>query len=79
MRDFTLLLCLLPHLGPGFGNVRPSSGERLSLLVKVIPRATGMLAQETGIYWLRTPFSIGITDDGSKFSSLKVSFENGHI
>ena len=45
MQIFTFFLCLLSHLGPGFGNGCTTSGERLSLLVPEISRATGMLAE----------------------------------
>jgi hypothetical protein len=38
-----------------------------------------MLAEETGTSWLRSYFSIGVTDDGSTSSSLKASLENCHI
>jgi hypothetical protein len=79
MRDFTLFLCLLSHFGPGFGNGHTFSGERLSLLVPEISHATGVLAEGTGIPWLRGNFSISVTNDGSKSSSLKSSFENDHV
>jgi hypothetical protein len=49
------------------------------LLVSEISHATGVLAEGTEISWLRSNFSIGVTDDGSKSPSLKASFENGHI
>ena len=78
MQDFTFFLCLLSHLGPCFGNGFTSS-KRLSLLVPEISRSTGALAKGTGISWLWSSFSIGITDDGSQSSSLKASLENGHI
>ena len=56
MRDFTFFLCLLSHFGPGFGNGRTSSGEGLSLLVREISLATGVVAEGTGISWLRSSF-----------------------
>ena len=53
MRDFTFFLCLLSYLGPGFGNGRTSSNEGPSLLVREISRATGVVAEGTGISRLR--------------------------
>jgi hypothetical protein len=79
MCDFIFFFCLLSHLGPRFGNGRTYSGERLSLLVPEISHSTGVLEEVTEISWLRSNFSIGVTDDGSKSSSLKASFENGHV
>jgi len=76
---FAFFLCPLSHLCPGFANGRTSYGERLSLLVPEISRATGVLAEGTWISWLRSSFPIGVTDDGSKSSSLKASLENCHI
>jgi hypothetical protein len=78
MQDSTSFLSLLSHPGTGFGKGRTSSGERLLLLAPEISRATGVLAEGTGIYWFRIYFSIDVTDDGSKSSSLKASLENGH-
>jgi len=54
------------------------------LLVKVfvrpeISRVTGMLTLGTAIAWLRIYFSIGVTDEGSKSSTLKSSHVNFHI
>jgi len=49
------------------------------LLVPEISHATGVLAEGTETFWLRSNYSIGVTDDGSKSSSLKESFENGHV
>jgi len=49
------------------------------LLAKEISHATGVLAEGTEISCLRSNFSIGVTDDCSKSSSLKASFENGHV
>ena len=65
MRDFTFFLCLLPHLGPGFGNGCTSSGERLSLLFPEISRGIGVHAEGTEISCLRNSCSIGVKDDGS--------------
>jgi hypothetical protein len=42
-------------------------------------KGTGVLTEGTGISWLRSSFSIDVTHDGSKFSSLKSSLENGYI
>jgi len=67
MQEFTVFLCLLSHLGPGFGNGRTTSGERLSLLVPEISHATGVLAEGTGISCLQSSFSTSVTDDGSKY------------
>jgi len=44
-----------------------------------ISRTTGMLAEGTEISRLESSFSIGVTDDGSKSSSLKASLENYQI
>jgi hypothetical protein len=80
MRDFTFFLCLLSHIGPGFGNGHTSSGERPSLLVPETSHATGLLAEGTEIFWLKGYFfSIGVTNDGSISSSLEASLENGQI
>lgn len=79
MLEFTFLLCLLSHIRPGFVDGRPSSGERLSLLISEIFRATEVLAEGTEISLLQSSFSIGVTDDGSKSSSLKASLENGQV
>jgi len=49
------------------------------LLVPEISHATGVLAEGIGISCLRSNFSIGVTGDCSKSSSLKASFENGHV
>jgi hypothetical protein len=38
-----------------------------------------VLAEGTGISWLRSIFSIDITDDGSESLSMKASLENVHI
>jgi len=43
------------------------------LLVPEISRATGVQAEGTGISWLRSSFSKGVTDDGSKSSTLMSS------
>jgi hypothetical protein len=67
MRVFTFFLCLLSHLGPGFWNGCMTSGERLSLLVPEISRATEVLAKRTGISYLRSSFSISVRDDGSEY------------
>ena len=76
-------LHLLPlsrsHLRPGFGNGRTFSSESPSLLISEISHVTGMLAEGTEISCLLSNFSIGVTDDSSKSSSLKASFENGHV
>jgi hypothetical protein len=79
MRDSIFFLRLLSHLGPGSGKGRTTSGERLSLLVPEISRATGVLVEGTGISCLRSSFYIGVRDDGPKSSSPKASLENGQI
>jgi len=79
MLDFTFFLCLLSHILPGFGDGCTSFDERLPVLVPEISRATGVLAEGTENSRLQSSFSIGVTDDGSKSSSLKASLENGQI
>ena len=57
IRDFTFFVRPLSHLCPSFGNGRKSSHERLCLLVPEMSRAIWVLAEGTGISWLRSSFS----------------------
>ena len=49
------------------------------MLVPEISHATGVLAEGTEISFLSSNFSTGVRADCSKSSSLKASFENGHV
>jgi len=49
------------------------------LLVQEISHAAGMLPEAKEISWLHSNFSLGVTGDGSKSSSLKANFENSHV
>jgi hypothetical protein len=55
---FIFCLCLMSHLGPGFGNGCTSSGERVSLLVTETSCATGVLAKGRVSSWLGSSFSM---------------------
>jgi len=49
------------------------------LLVPEISRVTGVLTEGIGISWYGSSFSIGVTDDSAKSSSLKASHENCRV
>ena len=60
-------------------NGRTSSAERLYLQIPELSHVTGVLAEGIVTAWLRSSFSVDVTDEGSKSSSLKANLENGHI